>query len=67
MFDTKNNDIIITQKIDPVSVSIDAAKLLPLAVIINETVTNAIKHAFTAGRKGRIHLLLNQDASGTEA
>jgi two-component sensor histidine kinase len=65
MFVTKNNGIIITQKIDPVSVSIDAAKMLPLAVIINETVTNAIKHAFPAGRKGRIHLLLNKDASGT--
>jgi two-component sensor histidine kinase len=64
MFDAKNNDIIITQKIDPVSVSIDAVKMLPLAVIINETVTNAIKHAFPEGRKGRIHLLLNKDASG---
>jgi two-component sensor histidine kinase len=65
MYDTKHNGIIITQKFDPVAVSIDAAKMLPLAVIINETVTNAIKHAFPAGRKGRIHLLLNKDASGT--
>jgi two-component sensor histidine kinase len=64
MFDTENNGIIITQKIDPVSVSIDAAKMLPLGVIINETVTNAIKHAFPAGRKGRIHLVLNKDGSG---
>jgi two-component sensor histidine kinase len=63
-FETKNNSIIITQKIDPVSVSVDAAEMLPLAIIINETVTNAIKHAFPAGRKGHIHLLLNKDASG---
>jgi two-component sensor histidine kinase len=65
MFDAKYNDIIITQKIDPVSMTTDAVKMLPLAFIINEIVTNAIKHAFPAGRKGRIHLLLNKDASGT--
>ena len=62
--ETKNNGIIITQKVDPVSLSIDTAEMLPLAIIINEAVTNAVKHAFPAGRKGHIHLLLNKDASG---
>jgi len=64
-FETENNSIVITQKVDPVSTTIDAAEMLPLAIIINETVTNAIKHAFPAGRKGHVHLLLNKDASGS--
>ena len=64
-FETENNSIVITQKVDPVSTTIDAAEMLPLAIIINETVTNAIKHAFPAGGKGHIHLLLNKDASGS--
>jgi two-component sensor histidine kinase len=63
-FETRNNSIVITQKIDPVSMAVDAAEMLPLAIIINETVTNAIKHAFPAGSNGHIHLLLNKDASG---
>lgn len=63
-FETKNNSIVIMQKVDPMSMSIDAAEMLPLAIIINEAVTNAIKHAFPAGMKGHIHLLLNKDASG---
>jgi two-component sensor histidine kinase len=62
--ETKNNGIIITQKIDPEPVSIDAAEMLPLAIIINESITNAIKHAFPAGRKGHIHLSLKKDPSG---
>ena len=63
-FETKNNSIIITQKVDPASVSIDAAQMLPLAIIINEAVTNAIKHAFPDGRKGHIHLLVKKETSG---
>ena len=63
-FATKDNGIIITQEIDPVSVLIDASRMLPLAVIINEAVTNAIKHAFPDGRKGHIHLLVNKYPSG---
>jgi two-component sensor histidine kinase len=63
-FATRNNGITITQKIDPVPVSIDASEMLPLAVIINEAVTNGIKHAFPDGRKGHIHLLVNKYASG---
>ncbi|HMI60350.1 MAG TPA: sensor histidine kinase, partial [Puia sp.] len=47
-----------------VSVTIDASEMLPLAVIINEAVTNAIKHAFPDGRKGNIHLLVNKYPSG---
>jgi len=64
-FETNNNGIIITQKVDPVSVTIDTAQMLPLAVIINEIVTNAIKHAFPAGRKGQIQVLVNKCASKT--
>ena len=61
-FDTENNSIVITQKIDPIF--IDAGEMLPLGLIINETFTNAMKHAFPPGRQGYIHLRLNREASG---
>ncbi len=42
----------------PLRLGID--KAIPLALIINELVTNAMKHAFADGRLGEIHILLQE-------
>ncbi len=43
---------------DAIFMSIDQA--LPLGLIINELVSNSLKHAFSAGRKGKISIKTNR-------
>lgn len=50
--------VSVDYSIDPLSVDRDQAT--PLALLVNEVVTNALKYAFPAGRKGRIDLELQQ-------
>jgi two-component sensor histidine kinase len=61
-FDTGNQHIVITHSIEPIY--LDKAEVLPLAIILNEAVTNALKYAFPDGRKGKIHLTLAQIPTG---
>jgi two-component sensor histidine kinase len=61
-FDFRNRNVVVTQAIDPIY--LDTAEVLPLAVILNEAVTNSLKYAFPAGRKGEIHLELGQISGG---
>jgi two-component sensor histidine kinase len=61
-FDLRNQYIVITHKIEPIY--LDTSDVLPLAVILNEAVTNSLKYAFPDGRKGEIHLSIRQTHTG---
>lgn len=52
------SQIRLTTALEPISVGIDRA--VPCGLILNELITNALKHAFPAGRGGRIHVALRQ-------
>ena len=61
-FDTGNRNIVITHAMEPIY--LDSHEVLPLAIILNEAVTNSLKYAFPDGRKGEIHLTLRQTPTG---
>jgi two-component sensor histidine kinase len=61
-FDTGNHHIAIRPQLEPIS--LDASEVLPLGVILNEAITNAIKHAFPGDRTGYIEVLLRQLPTG---
>lgn len=56
-FDTKAQKIHFVQQID--EINIDSEQAVPLGLILNEAITNAIKHAFSA-QGGKIIVSLRQ-------
>jgi two-component sensor histidine kinase len=59
-FDLEGRRIRIIQRIQPIR--FDIAEAIPLALILNEAVTNAIKYAFTGRDSGEIEIALEQMA-----
>lgn len=47
--------------IEPLMISLD--KAIPFGLILNELITNTLKHAFLSGQSGQIHITLKQDGS----
>ncbi len=64
LFDTYNisdGDIVLESDIDPLTLDIDT--VIPLGLIINELISNALKYAFPTG-KGKITVKLKQTDRG---
>lgn len=58
-FDLNARRIRILQEVEPVNLGIAIA--MPLALILNEGITNAIKYAFEGRENGNIRVTLKQD------
>lgn len=48
------------------TVTIDIRQAVPVALIVLEAVTNALKHAFADGRRGRIVIVLRQNGDAAD-
>lgn len=57
-YQTPDKEIAISVKCEPISFNLDRA--IPLGLIINEIVTNALKYAFQERNKGEINVQLKQ-------
>ena len=54
----------ITLSLDLRSVQVPAQQASPVALMLNELVMNALKHAFPLGRPGRLSVRITDDAQG---
>ncbi|MFU8811519.1 MAG: PAS domain S-box protein [Balneolaceae bacterium] len=51
-------DLNLTSDLEPVTLNVNQA--IPCSLILNEVITNCIKHAFPGRKSGRIHLRLTE-------
>ena len=54
----RKEDIKLKLEVERVFLGVDTA--IPLGIIINELVSNSLKHAFLTGEKGEIHVILSK-------
>ena len=59
------NPTSITLDTDVDEVSLDIGTAMPCGLLINELVSNSLKHAFPEGRKGNIKIAFHSDENGT--
>lgn len=57
-----NVNVKLTFRLNPTAVSIDTA--VPVGLMLNELVTNALKYAFPSGRAGNLLIALDTDTDG---
>ncbi|MFC5407695.1 histidine kinase dimerization/phosphoacceptor domain -containing protein [Larkinella bovis] len=62
LHDSYNPQQTITFELDVDRIELDVSQAVPLGLIINEAITNALKYAFPQGRAGRLSLALHQRA-----
>jgi len=58
----RGSTVRLTSELEPVQLNIELA--VPFGLILNEMMTNALKHAFPGGRQGEVQLILAHTASG---
>ena len=61
-FGVKADEVALRLEIEDVQMGIDAA--IPAGMLINELVSNSLKYAFPAGRKGEIAIQVGADEGG---
>ncbi|HIB01844.1 MAG TPA: sensor histidine kinase [Phycisphaerales bacterium] len=54
----KGSDGNITSHVDAKSIKLNIDTAIPLGLLINELITNSLKHAFPDGRKGRVSVVI---------
>ena len=55
-YTVRKEDVKLKLEVEEIFLGMDTA--IPLGIIVNELVSNALKHAFLPGRKGEIHVKL---------
>lgn len=55
--------IVLVTEVEPVEIGLDIA--IPLGLVLNELISNSLKHAFPAGRRGRIAVRLERESDAT--
>ena len=58
-YNIEKERIALRKQIEDVSLDVDT--VVPLALIVNELISNALKHAFRDGRKGEIDVRLSEE------
>jgi PAS domain S-box-containing protein len=56
----KRHDVVISMEMEPVALDVNVG--IPCGLIVNELVSNSLKHAFPEGRKGTISLGINKNS-----
>ncbi len=56
---------VVRVRLDMEKVRLDIQQAIPCALILNELVSNALKHAFPDGRPGEIRIRLRADTTGS--
>jgi len=57
-YNLRNNDVSLKLDLEKIHLGMDIA--IPLGIIVNELISNSLKHAFPAGKEGEIHIGLHK-------
>jgi len=58
----RRRDVVLSINMEPVALDVHSA--IPCGLIVNELVSNSLKHAFPAGRQGAITIGLTRNSAG---